>query len=147
MERAMQRSDRSSYTSLDFVGFHERKALVLVPKFQRRGVWKKPAQSYLIETTIAKRAGKYVSSGSHENVIISNASRISNFAAVRHRIAHASVHARTEFGKATMILAGRRYRGASPGRFLRDINPQSMPQARWLQTIGVELKNLARQIV
>src|SRR5690349_13235627 len=48
----MQKSERSSYTSLDFVGFHERKALVLVPKFQRRGVWKNPAKSYLIETLI-----------------------------------------------------------------------------------------------
>ncbi|MGC2406498.1 MAG: DUF262 domain-containing protein [Candidatus Cybelea sp.] len=43
---------RTSYTALDFVQFKAADALDITPKFQRRGVWKNPARSYLIETLI-----------------------------------------------------------------------------------------------
>ena len=37
---------------LDFVQFRAASALDITPKFQRRGVWKTPARSYLIETLV-----------------------------------------------------------------------------------------------
>jgi len=43
---------RTSYTSLDFIGFKEQGALDITPKFQRRGVWKTSARSFLIETLV-----------------------------------------------------------------------------------------------
>jgi hypothetical protein len=46
--------DRSGYTALDFQGWREASALVLTPKFQRRGVWTTPARSYLIDTLIRR---------------------------------------------------------------------------------------------
>jgi Protein of unknown function DUF262 len=48
----MQKPERSSYTPLDFLEWRESGALVLTPKFQRRGVWKNPAKSYLIDTIL-----------------------------------------------------------------------------------------------
>lgn len=48
----MQKPERSTYTSLDFVQWQEAGSLVLTPKFQRRGVWKTPARSHLIDTLI-----------------------------------------------------------------------------------------------
>ncbi len=48
----MQRPERSTYTPLDFMGWREAKSLVLVTRFQRRGVWKAAARSYLIDTLI-----------------------------------------------------------------------------------------------
>ena len=48
----MQKPQRSSFTSLDFLEWHEGGSLVLTPKFQRRGVWKTAARSYLIDTLL-----------------------------------------------------------------------------------------------
>jgi hypothetical protein len=48
----MIRPHRTSYTALDFIQFKAADALTITPKFQRRGVWKNPARSYLIETLI-----------------------------------------------------------------------------------------------
>jgi hypothetical protein len=48
----MQKPDRSSYTPLDFLSWRELKSFVLVPKFQRRGVWPAPARSFLIDTLL-----------------------------------------------------------------------------------------------
>jgi Protein of unknown function DUF262 len=42
----------SAYSSLDFLEWREKNALELSPKFQRRGVWTRPARSYLIDTLI-----------------------------------------------------------------------------------------------
>ncbi|HEV2622590.1 MAG TPA: DUF262 domain-containing protein [Frateuria sp.] len=43
---------RSSYTVSDFVDWSHAASLIISPKFQRRGVWKTPAKSYLIDTII-----------------------------------------------------------------------------------------------
>ena len=51
-EAAVKKPERSSYTPIDFQGWQESKGLVLSPKFQRRGVWTKPARSYLIDTLL-----------------------------------------------------------------------------------------------
>ncbi|MFN0251528.1 MAG: DUF262 domain-containing protein [Kofleriaceae bacterium] len=48
----LTKADRSSYTALDFRQWHEAKALVLTPKFQRRNVWTTPQRSYLIDTIL-----------------------------------------------------------------------------------------------
>ncbi len=46
----MIRPSPSIFKSLDFSEWRERNALVLTPKFQRRGVWTLPARSHLIDT-------------------------------------------------------------------------------------------------
>lgn len=48
----MRKPERSSYTSLDFLQWQEAGTLVISPKFQRRGVWSRAAQSYLIDTLL-----------------------------------------------------------------------------------------------
>jgi hypothetical protein len=52
MSEAMAKTERSNYTTLDFGGWQEGNALVLTPKFQRRGVWSAGARSFLIDTLI-----------------------------------------------------------------------------------------------
>jgi hypothetical protein len=48
----MRKPDRSNYTPIDFRQWNEGGTLVISPKFQRRGVWTRPAQSYLIDTLL-----------------------------------------------------------------------------------------------
>lgn len=48
----MRRPERSSYTPIDFLQWHEAGTLVISPKFQRRGVWNRAARSYLIDTLL-----------------------------------------------------------------------------------------------
>lgn len=48
----MERIDRSTYTTTNFVEWRESKSLDIVPKFQRRTVWSIPAKSYFIDTLI-----------------------------------------------------------------------------------------------
>jgi len=44
--------ERSSYTVLDFIQWHESTTLRLSPKFQRRSVWQRPAKSYFIDSIL-----------------------------------------------------------------------------------------------
>jgi len=46
------RSERSSYTPIDFMEWEESSSLSLSPKFQRRHVWSTSARSYLIDTLL-----------------------------------------------------------------------------------------------
>ena len=48
----MMRPDRSNYNATDFRGWRAGNALVITPKFQRRGVWSTAARSYLIDTLL-----------------------------------------------------------------------------------------------
>lgn len=48
----MQRPERSSYNSTDFLGWRKLKSLEISPKFQRRPVWSRDARSYFIETLL-----------------------------------------------------------------------------------------------
>lgn len=48
----MEKPTRSEFTATDFQGWAETSSLVLSPKFQRRGVWKTPARSFLIDTLL-----------------------------------------------------------------------------------------------
>jgi hypothetical protein len=96
-------------------------------------------------TTVA-RARDWFVDAPHESVVLSNLSRLEWFAAVRHRIAHGAEDARRKHDAATIALAGRRYRGSSAGRFLRDWEPGSVPAHRWLHAIANELSGLASQL-
>lgn len=49
---AMVPPNRSSYTVSDFTDWASGGTLFISPKFQRRGVWKTPAKSFLIDTLI-----------------------------------------------------------------------------------------------
>jgi hypothetical protein len=108
-----------------------------------------PGQDYLLwhnPKRIKRWAESWFDQGPHELVIASNLSRLEWLGAIRHRIAHGSKDARTKMDKATTGLAGRRYAGSSPGRFLRSWNEASQPRERWLYTIRSELSGLAGQI-
>jgi hypothetical protein len=96
--------------------------------------------------TVRRRAMNWLQLSPHETVIDSNFSRIEWLAYVRHRVAHGSTHAKGQLDTATINLAGRRYPGASAGKFLRDWDGGSSPPIRWLQSIGAEFKSLASQI-
>ena len=102
--------------------------------------WAKP-------TSIIRRSQRFFNLGLHETVVGSNQARLEWFASIRHRVAHDSDFSRQRFDAATMGLVGRRYPGASPGRFLRDWNRSVVPAERWIQTVGAELRSLAGQVV
>jgi hypothetical protein len=97
--------------------------------------------------SVEARCRHFIKYGLHEQIVSSNRSRLEWFASVRHRVAHPSAYAKGQFDTATMGLAGRRYRGSSPGRFLRDRTPGLPHRERWIREIGDELTSLARQIV
>ena len=97
-------------------------------------------------SAVVGRSKAFFSTGLHESVLASNLTRLDWFAAIRHRVAHAQPHARKEFDRATMSLNGFRYQGGRPGKFLRDWHPYATPRTRWLEIVGGELINLARQI-
>jgi hypothetical protein len=106
-------------------------------------------QSYVLwhnPTKITARAKLWLSACPHEVVIASHRADLENYAAVRHRIAHGQDDAKVKFDAATMAVVGRRYRGARPGRFLRDWDTSVVPQVRWLESLGRALANLAEQI-
>ena len=94
---------------------------------------------------VTSRAAQFLSQSRHETVIKSIQGRMEYYAAIRHRIAHA--HADDGFNKATMALAGKRYRGARPGRFLRDWAPHPQTPTRWIDVIANDFRGLAFQIV
>lgn len=95
---------------------------------------------------VIARAQKFVAKSHFENVVLSSKPRIEHFANVRHRITHGQADARKKFDLATMVLAGRRYRGARPGRFLRDWDTSVTPNRRWLDVVCSEIASLAVQI-
>jgi hypothetical protein len=95
---------------------------------------------------VVSRSQQFFPASRHEVVVASSTARLENIAAVRHRIVHGQKDARLKFDTATMHLCGRRYRGARPGKFLRDWDSSSAPGKRWLESIGDELCGLASQI-
>jgi hypothetical protein len=48
----VQKPNRASYTAAEFLDWSTTKALVLTPKFQRRGVWKPAARSFFIDSLL-----------------------------------------------------------------------------------------------
>lgn len=102
-------------------------------------LWHRPSD-------VIARAQAFFIHSLHETVVASNEPRLVDLAAVRHRIAHGQEDAKRKFDRATMNFTGRRYSGARPGRFLRDWNHSISPTNRWLQSLGGEMVNLAKQI-
>lgn len=102
-------------------------------------LWHSPFQ-------VVTRAHSFFNLGFHEIVVASNTSRLVDLAALRHRIVHGQKDAIQNFDNATMNFTGKRYKGARPGRFLRDWDRSVTPQKRWLETLGLELVHLAQQI-
>lgn len=48
----MKNFDSRTYSINDFLEWHDKKQLVLSPKFQRRAVWSENAKSYLMDTIL-----------------------------------------------------------------------------------------------
>jgi hypothetical protein len=95
---------------------------------------------------VVKRASKFFGSSPIQSVVLSNTARLEQFAAVRHRITHSQTDARNKFDAATMTIAGKRYAGARAGSFLRDVDPNTASNLRWVELLGLELQGLAAQI-
>jgi hypothetical protein len=95
---------------------------------------------------IRDRAKRFFVNSPHEIVVTSSFARLGALAAVRHRLGHGSDQVRQSFDAATMLLAGRRYKAGSVGRFLRDWHPTASPAERWLFEIERELVALSAQI-
>lgn len=51
----MKGFDSTNYSVNDFLEWHERKQLLLSPKFQRRSVWKEVAKSFLIDSILREK--------------------------------------------------------------------------------------------
>jgi hypothetical protein len=104
---------------------------------RRYRLWHDPVQ-------VMRRSDQYFDpAASHFRAIIgANQATLENFAALRHQIAHAQSHARTEFDAATMRMAGRRFYGQA-GRFLRT---ERVAGQRWFEAICREMSDIAHQI-
>ncbi len=96
---------------------------------------------------VVHRAKRFFSGGLIENVVSSDLSKLSHYAAVRHRIAHGHSDSKAKFDSATMALCGVRFRAGRPGRFLRETVTGLAQPTRWIEYIGDGLKQLAAQIV
>lgn len=106
--------------------------------------WQRPS-------AIARRCRKHMANANrqpppsncfHESVVLSYSYQLEAIAAIRNRIAHRSKHSKAEFENATMQLAGKRFSGASVGRFLRTHSGNR----RWLTSLANDLIQLAYQI-
>lgn len=97
--------------------------------------------------TVVLRSQKFFRSSMIEDTVASSRAQLQHLAAVRHRITHSQDDARRNFDAATMTIAGRRYRGARPGAFLRDWDATVQPPIRWLERLSMEMSALAGQIV
>lgn len=95
---------------------------------------------------VIQHANRILNGSRFEIIIASARVSLENFAAIRHRVAHSQEDAAVKFDRATMVIAGRRYRASRPGRFLRDWNPSVAHPQRWLSTIRDDLLSLATQI-
>lgn len=95
-------------------------------------------------TKNADRVAKWVDLCPVETVMRSSATWLDSVSSIRHRIAHSSDDARQKFDSATLALAGRRFRGGSPGRFLRGIDVAT--GGRRIDRLISQLKNLALQV-
>jgi hypothetical protein len=95
---------------------------------------------------VIERAEAFLNRSRFEAVLKSAESSLTHYASVRHRIAHSQKHAQREFDRATMSLAGKRYQGSRPGRFLRDWVATSNPPKRWISATSDELQGLAQQL-
>lgn len=93
--------------------------------------------------TVTRRVNTRLQACPVATVVASSRTQLEAMAAVRHRVAHHSYDARDKFDTATMRLSGVRVPGARAGRFLRR---EVTTSARWIESLGTQLKGLAQQI-
>jgi hypothetical protein len=107
-------------------------------------------QAYLLwhnpQKAIARANNHFVGGNRIATVVGSALTDISNYAAVRHRIAHDHSDARTKFDAATMQLMARHFPGARAGLFLRAQTTHVGNPMSWLERIALELDSLASQL-
>lgn len=102
-------------------------------------LWHDPAK-------VVSRAERWLSNSRFALILSSAQQNLVHYAAIRHRIAHEQDDARMKFDLASMALAARRYKGARPGRLLRDWQLGANPPRRWLSVLGDDLGSYASQI-
>lgn len=102
-------------------------------------LWHDPAK-------VVQRAERWLSNSRFALVINSAHNNLIHYASIRHRIAHDQDDGRVKFDLASMALSARRYKGARPGRLLRDWQLGANPPKRWLSVLGDELGSYAAQI-
>lgn len=81
----------------------------------------------------------------HAAVVTSALQELEWWSAIRHRIAHSTSHAQSQFEDATMGLSGRKF--ATPGDFLRSIRRDAYPAETWLARAAWRLGTLSKQMV
>lgn len=112
-------------------------AEALVLSGRKYKLWHDPVQ------VISRCDSYFEPADSHFRAVIgANQAALQNAAAVRHQIAHAQSHARSEFDAATMTMAGRRFHGHA-GRFLRT---DKSPGQKWIAALSTEFSDIAHQI-
>lgn len=95
---------------------------------------------------VITRAAKWLLNSRYALILQSAQTELTYYAAIRHRIAHDQDDSKTKFDLASMALTARRYKGARPGRLLRDWQSGSNPPQRWLSVLGDNLASYASQI-
>ncbi len=97
-------------------------------------------------TTAAQRAQNHLHQSNYETVLTASAQIISDYAGIRHRIAHDQTDAKQKFDVITMNLVGQRFLGSRPGLFLRTKTQFNQQDMRWLERICAELSGIAMQL-
>lgn len=97
-------------------------------------------------TTAAQRAQNHLHMSNYENVLTVSAQIVSDYADIRHRVAHDQTDAKQKFDVITMNLVGRRFPGSRPGLFLRTKTYFNHQNMRWLERICAELGGIAKQL-
>lgn len=98
---------------------------------------------------VIRRANAHFAPGNRiANVLGSALADLTNFAAIRHRIAHDHEDARVRFDAACMRLAARHFPGSRPGAFLRLRTVRGAPPVplSWLERICGDLGALSAQL-
>jgi hypothetical protein len=102
-------------------------------------LWHNPKSS-------ADRCAKHLVKCPVEITLRANQAKIEHYAAVRHRIAHASADAKRAFDDAVLAISGGAIT-ATPGRFLRtpDIS-DPLNQSKWIRVIADDFLSFSSQI-
>jgi hypothetical protein len=108
-----------------------------------------PGRTYLLwhnPVRVINRCQQFIRAGREEITINSNLARLQDFADARHRVVHDHTDAKRKFDVAALNLVGRTYPASRPGRLLRDWDRSAPVTRRWLETVALELTNLAGQM-
>lgn len=97
---------------------------------------------------VIKRSKGYFAGGPHETVLTSALSDISDFAAIRHFVAHRNDDTSIKFQAAATRLSGAPVLGGRAGRLLRSQTVDTVTglQVTWLERISADLGRYASQI-